>query len=337
VLSLLLASAAAQTSTVCNPLNSTNCPHDPALGTTYQTVFNSSTTELNPHLWTVTAGDITFNDTGAIFTISKSGDSVTAESNFYIFGGTVEVIMRAAAGTGIISTFDLLSDDLDEIDLEIMGGNHGFVETNWYGWGNLTQMNAKYHEVDLPQEKMHNYTIVWDKDAIRWFVDGKLVRTLIAAEPGKYPQTPSRVKLGIWAGGDATQPEGTIEWAGGRTDWKKGPFTMLISSLKITDLAVNASHFTYTTQTGTWDSIKTVPGLSAAAKAVHRESLGKKLWTGLSSGAKVGIACGVIGFVTLCIVGFVVFFIMQRRSGRLEALRMKEEWDEQQSELLEYK
>ena len=127
--------AVAQTYSSCDPRTNTSCPNDPALGTTYNETFTSSTTSLNPHLWNITAGaeSIQFTDNGAEMTISKSGDSVTVESAFYIFWGRVEIIMQAAAGTGIISTFDLLSDDLDEIDLEIMGGNTSFVESNWYG------------------------------------------------------------------------------------------------------------------------------------------------------------------------------------------------------------
>lgn len=220
---LLAASVAAQTYTSCNPLNAT-CPDDAALGTTYNTTFDASTTELNPNLWNVTAGteSIQFTDTGAELVISESGDSVTAESTFYIFWGQVEIIMQAAAGTGIISTFNMLSDDLDEIDLEIMGGNTSYVESNWYGWGNTSQHNALYHPCDGPQQKMHNYTINWDKTQLQWIIDGTVARTVPYAAAGQYPQTPSILKFGIWAGGDASEPEGTITWAGGKTDWSKG-------------------------------------------------------------------------------------------------------------------
>lgn len=136
-IALFAASVAAQTTTSCNPLNSTACPDDSALGTTYNGTWDSSDTELNTKLWNVTAGtdDIQFTDNGLELVISESGDSVTAESTFYIFWGQVEVMMKAAAGTGIISTFDLLSDDLDEIDLEIKGGNKTSVSSNWYGYG----------------------------------------------------------------------------------------------------------------------------------------------------------------------------------------------------------
>ena len=130
--------------------------------------------------------------------------------------------MQAAAGQGIISTFNLLSDDLDEIDLEIMGGNSTTVESNWYGWGNTSQYNALYHPTDGPAAGMHNYTINWTQEELQWIIDGSVARTVPYAPSGQYPQTPSMLKLGIWAGGDSSQPNGTIQWAGGLTDWSKG-------------------------------------------------------------------------------------------------------------------
>lgn len=35
-----------------------------------------------------------------------------------------------------------------------------------------------------------------------------------------YPSQPSRIQLGIW---DASNPEGTSEWAKGPIDWQKAP------------------------------------------------------------------------------------------------------------------
>ena len=64
----------AQTSTSCNPLNTT-CPRDPALGTTFSTVFDSSMTQFNPQLFNVVASEdlITFSDEGAELAIAKQG------------------------------------------------------------------------------------------------------------------------------------------------------------------------------------------------------------------------------------------------------------------------
>ena len=217
----------AQTSTTCNPLKST-CPQDPALGTTFDTTFNTSMTEFDPNFFNVTAGAdlVSFGDNGADLTIAKQGDSVTVETAFYIMFGSVEMLFQAASGQGIISTFNLLSDDLDEVDWEIMGGNTSFVENNYYGWGNQSQYNAKYFPTHGwnggAQGGIHNFTVNWSKEEIQWIMDGDVVRTAPYLPPGEYPQSPCYLKFGIWAGGDPTLPKGTIKWAGGPTDYSKG-------------------------------------------------------------------------------------------------------------------
>lgn len=55
-------------------------------------------------------------DQGAEFTIKKKGDAPTLQSNFNILFGVFEVKMKAAPGTGIVSTIVAQSDDKDEID-----------------------------------------------------------------------------------------------------------------------------------------------------------------------------------------------------------------------------
>ena len=204
---LLATYVAAQTFTTCNPLNST-CPQDPALGTTFETTFNTSMSEMDPRFFNVTAGTdlISFSDNGAELTIAKEGDSVTVQTAFYIMFGTVEMIFQAASGQGIISTMVLLSDDLDEID-----------------WGNQSQYNAKYEPVNWhggAMGGMHNYTVNWSKDEVQWMIDGETVRTQPYLPPGEYPQTPCYLTFGIWAGGAPSEPKGTRVWAGGNTDFR---------------------------------------------------------------------------------------------------------------------
>jgi len=72
-----------------------------------------------------------------------------------------------------------------------------------------------------------------------------------------YPQTPMTVRLGIWAGGDPGLSNGTIEWAGGITDFTKGPYTMYVQSAKISDFSTGRS-YVYGDRTGSWQSIKSV-------------------------------------------------------------------------------
>ena len=227
LLTLAATNVFAQTTTECNPRNAT-CPQDPALGTTFETFFNSSMSEMDPRFFNVTAGAeyISFTDDGAALTISEQGQSVTVKTAFYIFFGRVELIFKAAEGQGIISTLITLSDDLDEIDWEIKGGITQNVTNTYFGWGNQSQYNT-----DSPSTKnwpggamggFHNYTVDWSQEKIEYLMDGDVVRTAQYSEPGTYPQTPSFVRFGIWAGGDPDLPKGTREWAGGTTDYSKG-------------------------------------------------------------------------------------------------------------------
>lgn len=116
-----------------------------------------------------------------------------------------------------------------------------------------------YHPVSSPQTAFHTYAIDWTSDAVKWYIDGALVRTLAyndAKGGTRFPQTPMRVKVGSWVGGSSTAPTGTVQWAGGLTDFKAAPFTMYVKSIKVTDSQTGAKSYTYGDQSGSWQSIK---------------------------------------------------------------------------------
>ncbi|KAJ8610421.1 hypothetical protein MRB53_038583 [Persea americana] len=339
---LFAASAFAQTLTDCQPLNGT-CPADNALGTQYNVTFNKNTGTLDKSLFNVTAGTslISFGDDGMQFKLSKSGDSVSVKTTFYIMFGTMEIVFKAAAGQGLISSGILLSDDLDEVDWEIMGGNTTHVSNNWFGQGIVDPHNSEYPAFDNAPGGFHSYKFDWDQDRIQYILDGKVVRTLPSAAPGKYPQTPSYVSMALWAGGDTDKnPPGTVDWAGGPTDWSKGPFTMTVKSITVNDKSANSSTYTYSDKSGSWQSIKTATGKSAAYNYINKVSGTQQTinnWNGLSQGAKIGIACGVIGVVVVLFSIFCVYCMMQRKKGRLERVAADKEWAAHEAELLQYR
>lgn len=131
--------------------------------------------------------------------------------------------------------------------------------TNYFGKGDTSTYDRESWEgVATPQDVFHTYTIKWTKDHIIWSINGNDVRTVTYEEAqggSRFPQTPMNIRLGIWAGGAPTNAEGTIEWAGGRTDYSKGPYSMYIKSVKIKN-DNPAESYTWSDKSGSSDSIK---------------------------------------------------------------------------------
>lgn len=254
--STLFQHVAAQVTTDCNPMNVT-CPPDPALGMDISFNF---TTKPKSTMWEETVRGTTFADGSAHFTINKQGDCPTLRSKFYMFFGRTEIWMKTAPGIGVISSVMFLSDNLDEIDWEFMGGNNTWATTNYFGKGEPDFRNGGNHPVAALQDIYHNYTSVWTKDFLDFYIDGGLVRRLLPqdADNGRlYPQTPMRLSIGIWAGGDPSLPEGTREWAGGTTDYSKGPYTMSVRSVQMTDFG-SGKEYVFGDKSGSWQSIQMV-------------------------------------------------------------------------------
>lgn len=148
----------------------------------------------------------------------------------------------------------------DSWQQEALGGNYNHIETNYFGKGDTSTYNrATWPAVAPPaQDTFHTYTVNWQKDAITWAIDGNVIRTLNYADAqggSRYPQTPMRVRIGVWAGGDPNNAPGTIAWAGGPTDYQQAPFTMYVKSVQITN-ANPADSYTYTDNSGSWQSIQ---------------------------------------------------------------------------------
>lgn len=244
-----------QTYSSCNPTQQT-CPGDTALGRAVSIDFRSgASSEFTPQ------GNPTYGSDGVSFTVSKSGDAPQLNSNWYIMFGHVEVTMKAAPGAGIVSSSVLQSDDLDEIDWEWLGAQNDQVQSNYFGKGQTTTYDrAAVHSVSDTQQEFHKYTVDWTDERIVWQIDGTTVRVLNANDAnGQFPQTPMQFKLGVWSGGDPGNPQGTIGWSQGPTDYTKGPFTMVVQSCSVVDYSTGTK-YTYGDTSGTWTSIESEGG-----------------------------------------------------------------------------
>ncbi|CAK7205655.1 transglycosylase [Sporothrix eucalyptigena] len=256
----LAASTTAQTSTSCNPLTSTNCPADTALGMAIDVDF----TKGSVNSFTASGGGtVSYGSDGVTFTVSASGDAPQLTSIFYIMFGRVEFTMKSAPGAGIVSSLVMQSDDLDEIDMEWLGADSTEVQTNYFGKGETTTYNrGQFNPAANNQAEFIKYTVDWTADRIVWSVADTVVRTLTYADAAtdQYPQTPMQVKFGAWSGGDpSTNAEGTVEWARGPTNYSDGPFSMVVQSILVTDYSTG-KEYVYSNTSGDWQSIEAVDG-----------------------------------------------------------------------------
>lgn len=256
----------AQTHSDCDPTKKTGCPNDPAVGATvYDIDFRKGA---NSFFKAADGTTIKYDSSlGATFTINKETDAPTISSSEYIFFGQVDVTVRASAGVGVVTSFVLQSDDLDEIDWEWLGGDATQVQTNYFSKGCTdTYDRGGFSSVADPINNFITYTVVWTPTQLQWIINGAVVRTLtnngVASCEG-FPQTPMQIKLGTWVAGRKNAPEGTIQWAGGLTDFTKAPFNGYYQSIKIQDFqggsgpsTSKATEYIYGDQSGTWKSIK---------------------------------------------------------------------------------
>ncbi|KAF4979926.1 hypothetical protein FZEAL_3968 [Fusarium zealandicum] len=336
----LLGIAAAQVTSDCNPMNETDCKPNPAFGTTHQWIFNSTP---SGELWETHVGRVPYDEEkGAVLTVDKQGDSPTIRTSFYFFFGRTEIVMKAAPGVGIVSSMMWLSDTLDEVDWELLGANNSHATTNYYGKGHEDFTNGGWHYMEKGmQDDYHNYTTTWTKDELSWYIDGENVRTLKAEDANdtkSYPQTPMRLSIGVWAAGDPTMPEGTRAWAGGDTDYSKGPYSMYVKQVLVEDYSTG-KEYVYSDNSGSYKSIDIVEGNSTAYEALHREpkKTTSEKWAEVPTGAKTAVYAGAVGAAAVGVGALAFYFWRQRRAGASEAQQATEKAESERVDLMSYR
>jgi hypothetical protein len=220
----------------CNPIKSPSCPPTPGLDKSdYFIDFTNQPSDLSKYWSTSNYATVTYNSkakNGAEFTIAKRYDAPQLSTNFHILFGRVDIETQITSGIGIISSGVLLSPDGDEIDWEFSGNNFGTknpqytggaAQNNYFGKGVTGIYDCGgWAACASPQTQFHTYSFDWSPTKLDWILDGKFIRTLQASDANtndhQYPQTPSKIQVGIWDGGDPGLNPGTIGWAGGTTN-----------------------------------------------------------------------------------------------------------------------
>jgi len=249
------------------------CPPNQGLNQySYSIDFTRASLETIQSDWSASNyATITYNTkakNGAEFTYGKRFDAPQLFTNFHIFFGRVDVEMQVAPGIGMISSSVLMSDDFDEIDWEMSGNNfnlakqypNGVVQNNYFSKG-ITGLYDRGQWIPCrnPQTSFHTYSVNWTPDRLDWILDGKVVRTFLAKDADttthQFPQTPAKIQIGLWSGGDPDSDKGTRVWAGGYTNLSAVPYTMFVKSVRITNYNP-ARYYNWTDQSGSWKSIK---------------------------------------------------------------------------------
>ncbi|OQE19826.1 hypothetical protein PENSTE_c014G03104 [Penicillium steckii] len=167
-------------------------------------------------------------DGNLLMTMPKKTVGTLFANNHYIWYGKVSGKIKSSRGQGVVTAFILLSDVKDEIDYEFVGADLSNVQTNYYWQGVLDWHNSGNASVDGSDtfDTWHTYEIDWQPDQTRWIVDGDVKRTLKKSDTWnetanryQYPQTPARLQMSLWPAGQASNAQGTIDWAGGEIDW----------------------------------------------------------------------------------------------------------------------
>ncbi|KAK8141131.1 hypothetical protein G3M48_000734 [Beauveria asiatica] len=80
--------------------------------------------------------------------------------------------------------------------------------------------NTTYAISPSSYDDLHTYTVEWTDTFLAFSIDGAERRTWLPGEipPEKWPQTPMRIQLGLWAASPSDDP-GEIAWAGGVPAW----------------------------------------------------------------------------------------------------------------------
>lgn len=166
------------------------------------------------------------DDDALILAMPKNTAGTVISSTRYIWYGKVSAKLKSSHLGGVVTAFILFSSVQDEIDFEYVGADLETVQTNYYFQGTLNYTNSKNISASDTFENYHTYEVDWHEDHVTWSVDGVAGRTLFknqtyneTTDSYDFPQTPARVQISLWPGGDAANPPGTIAWAGGLINW----------------------------------------------------------------------------------------------------------------------
>ncbi|KAL8343438.1 hypothetical protein RB598_004671 [Gaeumannomyces tritici] len=278
-----------------------------------------SSAGLTDYWRTSSSSNITHDDRGAGLQYVNRHDAPQLETGFYIWYGRVDFDLQAAPGRGVITSAALKPDRGEGVHWgwsgNDFGQDEGIVQTDVRNGGATGGTGPRiWGVVDNPQGSVHTYSIDWTPERTDWLIDGHLVNTRLAADAEKdgdpFPQTPSRVQFGVWAGGDPSNGRDVVDWAGGQTDTQGGPYTAYLRNVSVTNYNP-AGNYEYAKNAEGMKSVRPTNN-TARAGSGGIQSLGannpsrQPLLVGLprsergACGADVGMSCQGSAFGECC-------------------------------------
>lgn len=174
----------------------------------------------------VSNNDVVSYDDSVLLTMANGSTGTVLTSSRAIWYGKVSATLKTSRTQGVVSSLILMSGVRDEIDYEFIGSYLESAQTNFYWQEVMDWTHAKNISLSNTYMNYHTYEVDWTEDSITWYIDGQVGRTLNKSDTYNsttdsyaFPQTPSFVQISLWPGGLASNPQGTINWAGGEVDW----------------------------------------------------------------------------------------------------------------------
>ncbi|KAI6019883.1 glycoside hydrolase family 16 protein [Pisolithus orientalis] len=256
----------------CDPISShslNSCKPNPICHSANYTLSDTSRILSNYTYfndWVVQQGSI-FNATSdgepaIALTLTENNGGTLLSSTRYVHYGRITARLKTGRWAGVVTAFITMSSLKDEIDWEFPGNATTEGQTNYFWQGVIPQTTNGVTETGLSDtySNWHDFTVgiylrvslTGNLDTLTFLVDGNVTRTVKASDcvnnatgVTEYPNTPSRIQLSLWPAGISTEPQGTIQWAGGMINWNDPDYVSAVQCNDTTPMNSSVTSYVY--------------------------------------------------------------------------------------------
>jgi endo-1,3-1,4-beta-glycanase ExoK len=151
--------------------------------------------------------------------------------------GTYEIRLRSDRAVGLNSAFFtyVARPHHDEIDFEILMKDPSRMTVNTFVAGK-PRHGASFEVPGGTDGGFNDYAFVWEKDRLRWYLNGRLVHE-VSEDEASLPQLPQKIYVSIWGSDTFTEWLGRFEDPGRKVtlEVERVAFTRLGDSCQFPD------------------------------------------------------------------------------------------------------